>query len=485
MTILSEPNPFFNALMAGVSDEVMLIEIANMQVVDASDSLLRRLGCDLSVLSSSELEPILGTSVSHLREFVGRYQEQFSFEGLPALERDSNRQIELGEYVAEILQHGDDRYILLMKNDLSSTKNTMEALDESELRFQALVNNTPGLVFEFQLDDTGGLYFNYLSEGCKVLLGVSAEDLKRNPRILLNMINTEDIDSLQESIQASVLEFNMFNWEGRVWIEAWQDTKWINIRAVPRRLSNGQLLWSGMMTNITQSRNERFELEESRRQLAELSAHAEQVKEQERKRIAREIHDDLGGNLTAIKIGLSSAIKKIDASQAQLIEKMKYLEMIVNETFDVAHRISSDLRPNILDLGIVAALEWQAQTFEKQIGIPCTFSTNHVGIAVNMDEAITLFRICQEAMSNIAKHAHAQNVTVSLNRERDGLVMTIADDGVGLQGGDVLKSNSFGLRGMNERVIAVNGEFSIENGEHAGTQITVKLPFSKGHIMVD
>ena len=485
MTILSESNPFFNALMTGVSDEVILIDIARMQVVDASESVLRRLGCDLNELCSDKLEATLGTSTRPLREFVSRYQEQFSFEGLPALARNYQRQIELGEYAAEMLQQGEERYILLMKNDLSSKKNTMEALDESELRFQALVNNTPGLVFEFQLDDTGGMRFNYLSDGCKVLLGVSAEDLKQNPRILLNMINTEDIDSLQDSIQTSVLEFNMFNWEGRVWIEAWQDTKWINIRAIPRRLSNGQLLWSGMMTNITQSHKERLELEESRRQLAELSAHAEHVKEKERKRIAREIHDDLGGNLTAIKIGLSSAIKKIEVSQTQLIEKMQYLQMIVNETFDVAHRISSDLRPNILDLGIVAALEWQAQTFEKQIGIPCSFNTNHVGIAVNMDEAVTLFRICQEAMSNIAKHAYAQNVTVSLNRERDGLVMKIADDGVGLQAGDVLKSNSFGLRGMNERVIAVNGEFAIENGEHAGTQITVKLPFSKGHIMVD
>lgn len=485
MTILSVPNPFFNALMTGVSDEVILIDIARMQVVDASESVLKRLGCDLSTLCTYKLETTLGASVHPLYEFVSRYQEQFNFEDLPSLKRSQQQQIELGEYAAEVLQHGDDRYIVLMKNDLSSKKNTMEALDESELRFQALVNNTPGLVFEFQLDDMGGMHFNYLSEGCKVLLGVSAEDLKQNPRILLNMINVEDIDSLQESIQTSVLEFSMFNWEGRVWIEAWQDTKWINIRAIPRRLSNGQLLWSGMMTNITQSHKERLELEESRRQLAELSAHAEQVKEQERKRIAREIHDDLGGNLTAIKIGLSSAIKKIDASQTQLIEKMQYLEMIVNETFDVAHRISSDLRPNILDLGIVAALEWQAQTFEKQIGIPCRFTTNHIDIAVNMDEAITLFRICQEAMSNIAKHAHAQNVTMSLNRERDGLVMTIADDGVGLQAGDVLKSNSFGLRGMNERVIAVNGEFSIENGARAGTKITVKLPLPKGHIMVD
>ena len=478
MTKLSEINPFFNALMSGVSDEVMLIDIARMQMVDANENVLKRLGCDLSTLCQGDLEGALGASVRLLREFASRYQEQFSFEGLPTPTRGHHRQVELGEYAAEMIHDGGDRYLLLIKSDLSSKKNAMEALDESEMRFQALVNNTPGLVFEFQLDDTGGMRFNYLSDGCKVLLGVSAEDLKQKPRILLDMINTEDIDSLQESIQTSVLEFHMFNWEGRVWIEDWQDTKWINIRAVPRRLSNGQLLWSGMMTNITQSRKEKIEIEESRRQLAELSTHAEQVKEQERRRIAREIHDDLGGNLTAIKIGLSSVLKKIEVNQPQLIEKIHHLEMIVNETFEVAHRISSDLRPNILDLGIVAALEWQAQTFEKQIGITCRFSTNYLGIAVNMDEAITLFRICQEAMSNIAKHAKAKNVTVSLNRERDGFVMTITDDGVGLQPGDVLKPNSFGLRGMNERVIAVNGEFSIKNGEHAGTQITVKLPFA-------
>lgn len=485
MTKLSELTPMLNALMTSVSDEVILIALAQMQVVDASDSLLKHLNCDLKDLSTYKLETLLGVSARPILEFTHRYQEQLSFENLPTLSRSNHQPIELGEYLAEVFCQDKTRYLLLIKNEKSSHRNRMEALDVSELRFQALVNNTPGLVFEFQLDDTGGMRFNYLSDGCKVLLGISAEDLKQNPRILLNMINTEDIDSLQENIQTSVLEFNMFNWEGRVWIEAWQDTKWINIRAIPRRLACGQLLWNGMMTNITQSRQERIELEASRRQLAELSAHAEQVKEQERKRIAREIHDDLGGNLTAIKIGLSSAIKKIDENQPQLIEKMHHLKMIVDETFEVAHRISSDLRPNILDLGIVAALEWQSQTFEKQIGITCSFSTNHIGIAVNMDEAITLFRICQEAMSNIAKHAHAQNVTVSLTREREGLVMKIVDDGVGFQAGDILKPNSFGLRGMNERVLAVNGEFSIDNGEQAGTQITVKLPFTKDRIMVD
>ncbi len=464
--------------MSAVSDEILLIDVQTMQVVDASHSVLKKIQGDLASVCESSLEKLLGPNAPLLREFASRYQQALNFDSPAEQDRNNIKLMEIDEYLACTVQQSEGKYIFLIKNDISSQKHAIEALDESESRFQALVNNTPGLVFEFQLDLAGEFVFTYLSDNCKVLLGLDPDELKQNPRKLLNMINAEDLDVLQDSIKVSALECLMFNWEGRVWIDDWQDTKWINVRAIPRRLSNGQLHWNGMMTNITQSRNEKFEIEESRRRLAELSAHSEQVKEQERRRIAREIHDDLGGNLTTIKIGLASLINKIDKNQTILIEKAKNLEALVDDTFEVAHRISSDLRPNILDLGIVAALEWQSHEFEKQMGIACTFVSNRTDVSVSIDEAITLFRICQEAMSNIAKHAKATQVKVELRREVEGLVMTIKDNGVGIKTGDVLKPNSFGLRGMTERVTAVNGQISIENQDKSGVLITVKLPLN-------
>ncbi|MFM9835484.1 MAG: histidine kinase [Methylophilaceae bacterium] len=349
-------------------------------------------------------------------------------------------------------------------------------LDEGESRFKILVEHTPGLVFEFQLNEKDELVFIYLSEGCKALLDIEADALKKVPHQLFEMIEKEDRVLLKNLIQASAEDLKLLNWEGRVWIAAWHDTKWVNMRAIPRKLPNGTIQWVGIMTNITQSKNEKIELEQSRQRLLELSAHLTHVKEEERSRIAREIHDDLGGNLTAIKIGLASILKGIPLDQEALIKKAKNLEEIVDNTFEATHRISGDLRPNILELGIVAALEWQAKEFEKQIGLQCHFASNKADARETKEQAITLFRICQEAMSNIAKYAKASKVDIALLLDSNTIQMTISDDGVGVEASDMLKPNSYGLRGMEERALALNGIFSIGKYSDKGTQILVTLP---------
>jgi signal transduction histidine kinase len=148
----------------------------------------------------------------------------------------------------------------------------------------------------------------------------------------------------------------------------------------------------------------------------------------------------------------------------------------LDSTFEAVHRISSDLRPNVLDLGIVAALEWQAKEFEKQLGITCKFTCNQAEISVTTDQGITLFRIFQESMSNIAKHANATHVDVDLSAFTHDIILTITDNGVGIKSSDTLKSTSFGLRGMRERVAALHGTFNVQQSNKQGTVISIKLP---------
>lgn len=359
-----------------------------------------------------------------------------------------------------------------MSNSLES------AFGELESRFQAIVSNVPGLVFQFSTDEKGRIEFAYLSEACKALLGITSDELKREPSLFTEMMLSTDQAQFEEGLRACTKEFKVLNWEGQIWIEEWQDYKWINLRASPRRGEANQVHWDGIMTNITQSKREKQEIEESRRRLAELTAYMEQVKEQERIRIAREIHDDLGGNLTAIKIGLGSVIKKLSSGQNVSPERLKSLESIVDSTFEAAHRISSDLRPDVLELGIVAALEWQARKFEEQMSIPCAFTASQTEIRVTTDQAIALFRICQEAMSNIAKYAKANHIEVTIGMENDEIAMCVCDDGIGLKQGDELKKNSFGLRGMQERAAALKGSFSVGRNAPQGTRIEVKIPLT-------
>ena len=333
---------------------------------------------------------------------------------------------------------------------------------------------TAGLVYQFVLHRDGSTSFPCLNDGCSALLGLAPGELQDDPALFERLILPEDRRAYHEAMQMSAAALAAWNWEGRIRIPAWNDVKWINLRATPHPREDGAVQWDGIMTNITASKQEQEESHRSRERLAELTAHIEQAKEDERTRIAREIHDDLGGNLTAIKMALAMLSARLPQDQPGLLEKAAYVDDLVDRTIEAVHRISLDLRPTILDLGLVAALEWQAREFEKQMGIAVVLRCPEKDIDVGPDHASALFRIFQEALTNIAKHAGATRVTVALRRQRNGLTLSICDNGRGLQPADRLKPQSFGLRGMSERASALGGTLALSAAPGGGTMVTIK-----------
>lgn len=484
MSQLPDTSLLLDALLLGVTDEVYVLNVSSMQLVYVSDSAFKDTAYDLESLKEHDLDSLLGVSESMLKSHAESHRHHSYFvevlqEQTPIIGNIKHNKLRL-----MVLPSAKQTFILIIKNEVAEITTGQHAgesgakkdLSENETRSQTMVANTPGLVFQFQLDSNGEMKFINLTDGCKALLGLNAEDLKEDSSLLYSMMNARDRSVLRKRLEQSTTNLSLMNWEGKVWIDGWQDNKWLDLRAVPRVLGNGVVQWEGIMTNITQSKNAKHEIEKSQRELVELTAHMQKIKEQERSAIAREIHDDLGGNLTAIKMGLSSIINKLSKGQDVTIEQAQGLESILDSTFEAVHRISSDLRPNVLDLGIVAALEWQAKEFEKQLGITCKFTCNQSEIPVSTDQGITLFRIFQESMSNIAKHAKATHVSVDLGAFAHDIILTISDNGVGIKSSDTLKSNSFGLRGMRERVTALHGTFAVQQSNKQGTVITIKLP---------
>lgn len=352
-----------------------------------------------------------------------------------------------------------------------------DALHESERRFSAIVSSIPGLVFQMHMTPDAQIVFTYLSEGCEALLGVPAAALLKDAQTLLQAMEEKSVHQFRQKLQQSARQHKRLDWEGKIWIADWQDMKWVNIRATVRDLGQGAVQWDGIMLNISQSKQEKQEIEQARRDLQALTAHLNQIKEQERVSIAREIHDDLGGNMTAMKLGLSTIIQQIESGAPVDIEQATMLQAIVNQTFDAVHRISGNLRPNILDLGLVDALEWQVNQFKKQLGVAARFVTNCRDLECDHDKSMAFFRICQEALSNIAKYAKADQVLVELMEVGSALCMTISDNGIGIAPADKIKPNSFGLRGMQERAAAFGGECNIESpASGTGTLIRVQAP---------
>jgi signal transduction histidine kinase len=220
------------------------------------------------------------------------------------------------------------------------------------------------------------------------------------------------------------------------------------------------------------------QLRESHEQLRALSVYLQRVREEERTRIAREVHDELGQALTSCKLDLSLIASRMPKSLKPLIEKTKALSAHMDATIQTVRRISTELRPGILDhLGLVAALEWQANEFQTRTGIKCDVNTKVHDAQLDANLATTFFRIFQETLTNIIRHAGATQVSVSLKEEAQRIIMDVKDNGRGIGPEEISNTSSLGLLGMKERAALLGGEFKIGRGRGGqGTRVTVTIP---------
>jgi signal transduction histidine kinase len=219
-------------------------------------------------------------------------------------------------------------------------------------------------------------------------------------------------------------------------------------------------------------------LHKSQDLLHQLVAYQERVKEDERKRIAREIHDELGQNLMALRIDVSLLEARTANAHPKLNEKVRFAMRHIDTSIKAVRAIINNLRPSVLDLGLHAAIEWQINEFERRTGIVCKLAMDDSKPVFELDDngATALFRILQESLSNVARHAQASLVQIELRREDGRLLMKIADNGVGIFPGCRRKPNSFGLLGIEERVSRLGGEFTIDSATGGGTVLTLSIP---------
>ncbi len=221
---------------------------------------------------------------------------------------------------------------------------------------------------------------------------------------------------------------------------------------------------------------------ESHEQLRNLSLHLQSVREGESTRIAREIHDELGHQLTALKMDLSWLYKRLPEDQKPLLDITESMSKLTDLIIKTVQRISLELKPVILDdLGLVPAIEWQAQEFENRTNIKCEVTTNCGDNNLDLDRATALFRIFQQALTNVARHADATEIKVSLKERPDKLLLKIEDNGRGITEEQISDPKSFGLFGMRERLYPWGGEVKIKGLSNKGTTVTVILPATLNH----
>jgi two-component system, NarL family, sensor histidine kinase UhpB len=394
------------------------------------------------------------------------------------------------EEAVALLKSGADDYVMkdklarlapAVERSLREAQNRLEsrraqlALSESEARFKAIVSNMPGMVFRLQIGDGKAPSFTYVSDGCQALFDLPAQTLQQNAQAFFDRILPEDLPSLNASMRTAFRRRTNWNWEGRVRIADNNGVRWVDLRSRSRLLNDACMCWEGIISNITQTKTADIEIRRSRADLSRLSAHVETVKEQERSRIAREIHDELGGTLTATKIMLLRLGNGLAPDAAEALHRLHSTEALLDSAMEITRRIATELRPGILDLGIVAAIEWQAAEFEKRMDMTCAVTCAYKEIPLDSEVSITVFRTFQEALTNIAKHAGATRVEVELEARDNSVVLQVHDNGCGIAEENLAKPQAFGILGIRERARTLGGEAGVRR-TRSGTAVTLRLP---------
>jgi signal transduction histidine kinase len=236
----------------------------------------------------------------------------------------------------------------------------------------------------------------------------------------------------------------------------------------------GGLLSSALARGISRQTEE---LESSLEELRALAARLQNVREEERERVSREIHDQLGQSLTAIKVDVCSLIRDIPEIQNSKPAKARSVVALVDETIQTVRRIATDLRPQMLDaLGLVATIEWAGEEFGERTGMKCTLDIPSEDIAVDQERATAIFRIFQETLTNVARHAEANEVRARLAAEDGKLTLEVSDNGKGIPSEKLGKGRSLGILGMRERATLLGGDLIILSPPGKGTQVRVQIP---------
>jgi len=301
--------------------------------------------------------------------------------------------------------------------------------------------------------------------------GLSFEEEIKEPT---RAMHPEDLARVMEKWLARMAAGESFEDEMRL-RRADGEYRWFLVRTVPLRDERRDIVkWYGSSIDIEDRKRAEEALQKSRDQLRALAARVQSVREEERNRVAREIHDELGQALTAIKIDLSSLSRELPADKKQQSESILKL---VDETIQSVRRISTELRPVVLDaVGLVAAVEWAAGEFAARTGTKCQLDLPQDDVVIDQERATAVFRIFQETLTNVARHATATEVDVRLAENDGELTLEVHDNGKGVSEEQLGSGSSLGILGMRERALLLGGELTIVGTLGEGTTVSVRIP---------
>jgi two-component system, NarL family, sensor histidine kinase UhpB len=387
--------------------------------------------------------------------------------GLQLLQAGAQDYLVKGEMTASLLRRSL-RYAV-------ERKRAEVELRTSEVFLESIVENIPHMIF---VKDATRLRFVRFNKAGEELLGHTREELigksdyEMFPKDEADFFTDADRDVLRNCRVLDVPEEPILT-KGK-------GLRYLHTKKIPILDENRQPLYLlGISEDVTERKRAEDQLQRSFELLRTLSQRLDVVREEERTRIARELHDELGVRMTCMKMDLSRLLAMMRESmfpRERMEEKIRAMSAEVDSTIAEVQRLAAELRPGVLDdLGLLAAIEWQCQDFERRSGIRCLCEASFDEINIGPSHATAAFRICQEALTNVARHAKATFVRVLVKEKGDEVLIEIQDNGQGIPAEKLTDASSLGLLGMKERSMAIGGRLDIAGWPGKGTTVTLRL----------
>jgi PAS domain S-box-containing protein len=370
-------------------------------------------------------------------------------------------------------QSGEIVAALSVTRDITQRRLTEEALRQSEVRFKIVARATNDAIWDWNLL-TNEVWWN---EGVTTLFRYPPDQVSADVEWWYQNVHPEDRERVVSGVHAA-LETGQPTWRGEYRYRCGDGSyAFVIDRGYVIHEGGKPTRMIGCMTDITLGKQAQTELEDSHERLRALAGHLQAAREEERTRVAREIHDELGQALTGVKMDLAWLRKKLPKELGLLREKTESMLGLMDQTIQSVRRISTELRPGVLDdLGLTAAIEWQIHEFQKRTGIKCQLAARLEDIGLDRPRSTALFRIFQETLTNIARHAHATKVSIKLEQNNGDVSLHVQDNGNGIPKSKLSDPRSLGILGMRERALLLGGEVFIQGTRGKGTKVTARIP---------
>jgi PAS domain S-box-containing protein len=436
----------------------------------------------LRMLRAPSLESVIGKNAIDLAHpdfhdiIRERIRQTASGQKVPTMEQKLVR-FDGTTFDAEVgatgfLYHGQPS-VQVVARDITARLRAQEELKASETRFNLVTRATTDVVYDWDMA-TNAIWWN---ENLRIQFGYEGKPEELGITFWTSLIHPEDAARIDASLSGAVTGGKKF------WADEYRfrrtDGSYASVLDrgyIVHDASGKAVRMIGAMMDITDRKQTEQRLRDSREQARALTGHLERIREDERTRIAREIHDELGQALTGLKMDLSWFASRLP-NQPALTEKSAAMLKLIDSTVHAVRRLSTELRPAILDnLGLIPAIEWLAQEFQKRTGVVCEFDADNEELTLDEQRTTALFRVCQEALTNVTRYAQASAVKIELTTVGEEMVLRIHDNGRGITDAEARGTKSFGLLGMRERARLLGGTLEIHGEKGAGTTLTMRIP---------